>query len=445
MIESPLVDSGLAEHVFSLRDDPIACLNKAIDFLTTVASSRFPSTNTQLRTSSNLGNQATIQDGGNNASGHARVVKCHNCQGEGHMARQCTQPKRPRNAAWYKDKAMLAEAHKAGQILDEEQLVFLADLGVLDGQAVQTIIPNNAAFQTEDLDTYDSDCDDVLNAKAVLIANISNYGSDVISKLMNFVNKFLGTVRFKNDHIERIIGSGPGLQRMTLATARSGLVPNPILQQPCIPPQRDDWDHLFQPMFDEYFNPTTIVVSLVPFAAAPRAVDLADSPVSTSIDQDAPSTNKFMLIKLKWIYNVKTNKFGEVLKNKARLVTQGFMQDEGIDFEESFASVARIEAIRIFVANAAHKNIKIFQMNVKTIFLNGELIEKVYVSQLEGFVDQDNPSHVYKLKKALYGLKQAPHAWYDMLLRFVISQHFSKCAVDPTLFTRKARNDLLLV
>ncbi|GJT21017.1 hypothetical protein Tco_0890954 [Tanacetum coccineum] len=99
------------------------------------------------------------------------------------MARQCTQPKRPRNAAWYKDKAMLAKAQEAGQILDEEKLAFLANSGVPDGQAVQTIIPNNAAFQIEDLDTYDSDCDDVSNAKAVLMANISNYGSDVISEV----------------------------------------------------------------------------------------------------------------------------------------------------------------------------------------------------------------------------------------------------------------------
>nr|GEU45108.1 hypothetical protein [Tanacetum cinerariifolium] len=102
--------------------------------------------------------------GGNNASGQAKL----------------------RNAAWYKDKAMLAEAQEAGQILDEEQLAFLVDLGVLDDQAIQTIIPNNAAFQTEDLDTYDSDCDDVSNAKAVLMANISNYGSDVISDVPHF-------------------------------------------------------------------------------------------------------------------------------------------------------------------------------------------------------------------------------------------------------------------
>ncbi|GJT10155.1 retrovirus-related pol polyprotein from transposon TNT 1-94 [Tanacetum coccineum] len=98
-----------------------------------------------------------------------------------------------------------------------------------------------------------------------------------------------------------------------------------------------------------------------------------------------------------------------VSKNKARLVAKGYRQEEGIDFEESFAPVARIEAIRIFIANAANKNMTIYQMDVKTSFLNGELREVVYVSQPEGFVDQDKPNHVYRLKKALYGLKQAPH------------------------------------
>ncbi|GJR40619.1 retrovirus-related pol polyprotein from transposon TNT 1-94 [Tanacetum coccineum] len=152
-----------------------------------------------------------------------------------------------------------------------------------------------------------------------------------------------------------------------------------------------------------------------------------------------------MLIKLKWIYKVKTDEFGGVLKNKARLVAQGFRQEEGIKFEEAFTLVARIKAIRIFIANAANKNMTIFQMDVKMAFLNGELKKEVYVSQPEGFVDQDNPSHVYKLKKAMYGLKQAPRAWYDMLSSFLLSQHFSKGAVDLTLFTQKGGNDLLLM
>ncbi|GJZ55043.1 retrovirus-related pol polyprotein from transposon TNT 1-94 [Tanacetum coccineum] len=101
-----------------------------------------------------------------------------------------------------------------------------------------------------------------------------------------------------------------------------------------------------------------------------------------------------LLIKLKCFYKVKTDEFGGVLKNKARVVAQGFRQEEGIDFEESFAPVARIEAIRIFVANAANKNMMIFQMDVKTTFVNGKLKEEVYVSQPERFVDQDNPLHV---------------------------------------------------
>ncbi|GJR15575.1 retrovirus-related pol polyprotein from transposon TNT 1-94 [Tanacetum coccineum] len=134
-------------------------------------------------------------------------------------------------------------------------------------------------------------------------------------------------------------------------------------------------------------------------------------------------------------------------ENNSKLTSCGviLMQEEGIDFEESFAPVARIEAILIFVANATHKNMMIYQMDIKMAFLNGELKEEVYISQLEGFVNQDNPSHVYKLKKALYGLKQALCAWYDMMSSFIISQHFSKGAVDPTLFTRQAGNDLLLV
>ncbi|GJW75959.1 retrovirus-related pol polyprotein from transposon TNT 1-94 [Tanacetum coccineum] len=158
-----------------------------------------------------------------------------------------------------------------------------------------------------------------------------------------------------------------------------------------------------------------------------------------------PCPDNVFLIKLKWIYKVKINESGRVLKNKAQQVAQGFRQEEDINFEESFVLVARIEAIRIFVANSAHKNMMIDQMDIKMAFLNGELKEVVYVSQLEGFVDQDNPSHVYKLKKALYGLKQAPRAWYDMLSSFLISQQFSKGVVDPTLFTRHAGNDLLLV
>nr|GEZ47159.1 hypothetical protein [Tanacetum cinerariifolium] len=133
-----------------------------------------------------------------------------------------------------------------------------------------------------------------------------------------------------------------------------------------------------------------------------------------------------------------------ILKNKARLVDRGYRQEEGIDFEESFTSVATLEAIRILLAYAAHKNMVFYQMDVKTAFLNCNMREEVYVSQPDGFVDPDNPNHVYKLKKALYGLKQAPRAWYDMLSSFLISHDFSKGLVDPTVFIRRNDNDLLL-
>ncbi|GKB95830.1 retrovirus-related pol polyprotein from transposon TNT 1-94 [Tanacetum coccineum] len=185
-------------------------------------------------------------------------------------------------------------------------------------------------------------------------------------------------------------------------------------------------------MFDEYFNPPPRVASPVHIVAAPRPADPTSSLLSTTIDQVVAST-------------IKQDEFGGVLKNKARLVAKGYCQEERIDFEESFVHVARIKAIRIFIRNAANKNMPIYQMDVKTIFLNGELREEVYVSQPEGFVDQDNPTHVYKLKKALYGLKKAPCAWYDMLSSFILSQKFSKAAVDPTLFTRKEGKDILIV
>ncbi|GKD76351.1 hypothetical protein Tco_1338972, partial [Tanacetum coccineum] len=100
--------------------------------------------------------------------------------GKGHMARQCTQPKRPRNAAWFKEKMLLAQAQESGQVLDEEQLVFLADPGITDCHDIQPTIIHNAAFQTGDIDAYDSDCDDISSAKAVLMANLSSYGSDVL-------------------------------------------------------------------------------------------------------------------------------------------------------------------------------------------------------------------------------------------------------------------------
>nr|GEX26085.1 hypothetical protein [Tanacetum cinerariifolium] len=134
-----------------------------------------------------------------------------------------------------------------------------------------------------------------------------------------------------------------------------------------------------------------------------------------------------------------------VIRNKSRLVVRGYCQEEGIDFEESFSPIARMEAIEIFLAYAAHKSFTVFQMDVKTAFLHGSLKEDVYVCQPEGFIDDDHPSHVYKLKKALYGLKKVPRAWYDELSTFLLQNHFIKGTINPTLCIRRFHDDILVV
>ncbi|GJX99447.1 retrovirus-related pol polyprotein from transposon TNT 1-94 [Tanacetum coccineum] len=143
------------------------------------------------------------------------------------------------------------------------------------------------------------------------------------------------------------------------------------------------------------------------------------------------------IIAVKWIWKNKTNVENMVIQNKSCLVAKGYRQEEGIGFEESFALVARLEAVRIFVAYAAHKNFPIFQMDVKTAFLNGPHKEEVFVRQPDGFIDLDFPNHVCRLKKALYGLKQALRAWYDKLSSFLIEHHFTKGQLNRCL-----QNDL---
>ncbi|GJU40753.1 retrovirus-related pol polyprotein from transposon TNT 1-94 [Tanacetum coccineum] len=157
-----------------------------------------------------------------------------------------------------------------------------------------------------------------------------------------------------------------------------------------------------------------------------------------------PPPNNIKPLTLRWLFKNKHDKENTVIQNKTRLVVRGYHQEEGIDFEESFALVARIEAIRIFLAYAAHKSFPVFQMDVKTAFLHGMLREDVYVCQPEGFIDADHPSHVYKLKKALYGLKQEPRAWYDELSTFLLQNNSFKGTIDPTLFIRSFNDDILV-
>nr|GFA42641.1 hypothetical protein [Tanacetum cinerariifolium] len=256
------------------------------------------------------------------------------------------------------------------------------------------------------------------------------------------------------------LSTGPSLNFLTPGQISSGLVPNLVPTTPYAPPTNKELEILFQPMFDEYLDPPRADRSGSPAQAVQAPVTLAGTPLSTTVDQDTPSPHispsslalhsnslppgvssephfmedhNFAPVDNNLFVNVfaskphskasssgdisstespyvKLNEYGDVLKNKARLVAKGYRQEDGIEFEESFAPVARIEEIRIFIANAVSRNMTVYQMDVKTTFLNGELKEEVYVSQPKGFVDPDHLTHVYHLKKALYGFKHAPWA-----------------------------------
>nr|GFA52287.1 retrovirus-related Pol polyprotein from transposon TNT 1-94 [Tanacetum cinerariifolium] len=181
-------------------------------------------------------------------------------------------------------------------------------------------------------------------------------------------------------------------------------------------PSDGELDLLFEAMYDDYIGgQPSATARTVPPTQEHQDVDelnlnaMVDgnmfvNPFANSSISAAASSSQ---------QNNKHDEEQTVIRNKSRLVVIGYRQEEGIDFEKSFAPVARMEAIRIFLAYAAYKSLTVFQMDVKTAFLHGSLKEDVYVCQPEGFIDADHPSHVYKLKKALYGLKQAPRAWYE--------------------------------
>ncbi|GJT29536.1 retrovirus-related pol polyprotein from transposon TNT 1-94 [Tanacetum coccineum] len=244
-------ESGLIVPVFQKGDDPIDAINHMMSFLTAVVTSRYPTTNNQLRNSSNPRQQATINNGrvtlqpiqgrqtsvaagtsrtytpgasGNN-SGKQRTVICYNCKGEGHMSKQCNKPKRKRDDSWFKDKVLLVQAQASGQILHEEELAFLADPGIPEGQATQTVITHNAAYQADDLDAYDSDCDELNTAKVALMANLSHYGSDALSEVHNHDN-------VNNDMTNQVVQAMPSSEQSNVVnhseteiTSDSNIIP----------------------------------------------------------------------------------------------------------------------------------------------------------------------------------------------------------------------------
>ena len=150
------------------------------------------------------------------------------------------------------------------------------------------------------------------------------------------------------------------------------------------------------------------------------------------------------IIGTKWIFRNKTNEEGNVIRNKARLVAQGYSQMEGVDYDERFASVARMESIRILLALACQLKFKLYQMDVKTTFLYGLLKRDVYVAQTKGFIDPHFLDHVLYLKKALYGLKQAPKAWYDRLIQYLVSHGFTRGKADQNFFIKREDGELFI-
>ncbi|GKC27792.1 retrovirus-related pol polyprotein from transposon TNT 1-94 [Tanacetum coccineum] len=151
------------------------------------------------------------------------------------------------------------------------------------------------------------------------------------------------------------------------------------------------------------------------------------------------------IIGSKWVFRNKRDETGIVIENKARLIAQGYNQQEGIDYDETFALVVRLEAIRIFLVFATYMNFIVYQMDVKIAFLNGKLKEEVYVKQPPGFESNEFPNHVCKLDKALYGLKQAPRAWYETLSTFLTEHKFVRGKIDNTLFVYKTQTDVIVV
>ncbi|GKF66998.1 putative ribonuclease H-like domain-containing protein, partial [Tanacetum coccineum] len=156
-----------------------------------------------------------------------------------------------------------------------------------------------------------------------------------------------------------------------------------------------------------------------------------------------PSEKK--AIGTKWVFKNKRDERSIVVKNKARLVAQGFRQEEGIDYDVVFAPVTRIEAIRLFLAFASYMGFTVYQMDVKSTFLYGTIEEEVYVHQPPGFVDLAHPNKFYKVFKALYGLHQSPRAWYETLSSFLMENGFRRGTIDKTLFIKKKKSDIMLV
>nr|GEY45906.1 retrovirus-related Pol polyprotein from transposon TNT 1-94 [Tanacetum cinerariifolium] len=334
-----------------------------------------------------------------NAAGHnGNQIRCYNCRGVGHFARNCTVGPRRRDAAYLQTQLLIAQKEEAGIQLQAEEFDLMAataDLNEIEKVNANYILMTNlqqastSGTQTDKAPVYDSDGS----------AEVHNYKDCYENDIFNMFT------------------------------------------------QEEPYTELLEPIHESHQVPQNDnnVISKV-----------------TSVEQGGETVEQHPanVEETHGLYDSLYHNLAiEVEKfNTARLVAKGYTQEEGIDFEESFAPVARLKAVWIFIAYAAHKSFSIYQMDVKMAFLNGPLKEevyvaqpdglvdpnhpkKVYVAQPDGFVDPDHPEKVYRLRKALYGLKQAPRAWYDELSKFLTSKGFTKdTAPTPTNSSSQATN-----
>ncbi|GJS71671.1 putative ribonuclease H-like domain-containing protein [Tanacetum coccineum] len=244
------------------------------------------------------------------------------------------------------------------------------------------------------------------------------------------------TTRVHKDHpVEQIIGdlnSAPQTRRMTKNLEEHGLFSS--VQQRT---NHKDFQNCLFACFLSQVEPKKVIQAL----QDPSWIEaMQDELLQFKLQKvwtlvDLPNGKR--PIGTKWVFRNKKDERGIVIKNKARLVAQGYTQEEGIDYDEVFAPVARIEAIRLFLAYASFKDFVVYQMDVKSAFLYGKIEEEVYVCQPPGFEDPDFPDKVYKVEKTLYGLHQAPRAWFETLSTYLLDNVFQRGTIDKTLFIRR--------
>ncbi|GJU82955.1 putative ribonuclease H-like domain-containing protein [Tanacetum coccineum] len=251
-------------------------------------------------------------------------------------------------------------------------------------------------------------------------------------------------IRIHKDHpIKNVIGdvkSSIQTRRMTKSTSEQGFL-SAVYEQKT----HDTLNTCLYACFLSQIEPTSIAKAL---SDSSWVEAMQEELLQFKLQQvwklvDLPNGKR--AIRTKWVFRNKKDERGIVIRNKARLVAQGHRQEEGIDYKEVFAPVARIEAIRLFLAYASFMGFLVYQMDVKSAFLYGTIKEEVYVTQPPGFKDLDHPNKVYKVVKALYGLHQALRAWYETLANYLLGNGFKRGKIDQTLFIKKQKGDILLV